>query len=213
MAQLVEAIEGMAEACRFFETPITGGNVSLYNETLGEAHLPHAGAGHRRPDEDRSAGGHRASATPGRRRDAGRRPRRVRRGPLRRHAVRQGGAEADVGPAAGARHGVREARPGGDPRDGCRARWSNRAHDLATAAWPWRWPNRSFGHGIGARIDLAVSACVRSFCCSTKGPRGSWSPPLSRNRWSPSPHSMACLPCASARRRRAACRSGTGVSC
>jgi len=37
MAQLVEAIEGMGEACRFFETPITGGNVSLYNETLGEA--------------------------------------------------------------------------------------------------------------------------------------------------------------------------------
>jgi phosphoribosylformylglycinamidine synthase len=36
MAQLVEAIEGMGEACRFFETPITGGNVSLYNETLGD---------------------------------------------------------------------------------------------------------------------------------------------------------------------------------
>ena len=35
MAQLVESIEGMAEACAFFETPITGGNVSLYNETLG----------------------------------------------------------------------------------------------------------------------------------------------------------------------------------
>ncbi len=40
MAQLVEAIEGMAEACEFFETPITGGNVSLYNETLGEAVFP-----------------------------------------------------------------------------------------------------------------------------------------------------------------------------
>jgi phosphoribosylformylglycinamidine synthase len=40
MAQLVEAIEGMADACRFFETPITGGNVSLYNETLGEAIFP-----------------------------------------------------------------------------------------------------------------------------------------------------------------------------
>ena len=40
MAQLVEAIEGMAEACAFFETPITGGNVSLYNETLGEPILP-----------------------------------------------------------------------------------------------------------------------------------------------------------------------------
>ena len=40
MAQLVEAIEGMSEACVFFETPITGGNVSLYNETLGEGILP-----------------------------------------------------------------------------------------------------------------------------------------------------------------------------
>jgi len=40
MAQLVESIEGMREACTFFETPITGGNVSLYNETLGEAIYP-----------------------------------------------------------------------------------------------------------------------------------------------------------------------------
>jgi phosphoribosylformylglycinamidine synthase subunit PurL len=40
MAQLVESIEGMAEACRFFETPITGGNVSLYNETLGQGIFP-----------------------------------------------------------------------------------------------------------------------------------------------------------------------------
>jgi phosphoribosylformylglycinamidine synthase subunit PurL len=40
MAQLVETIEGIAEACAFFETPITGGNVSLYNETLGGAILP-----------------------------------------------------------------------------------------------------------------------------------------------------------------------------
>jgi phosphoribosylformylglycinamidine synthase len=40
MAQLVESIEGMAEACTFFETPITGGNVSLYNETLGSPIAP-----------------------------------------------------------------------------------------------------------------------------------------------------------------------------
>lgn len=40
MAQLVESIEGLTEACTFFETPITGGNVSLYNETLGEAIFP-----------------------------------------------------------------------------------------------------------------------------------------------------------------------------
>jgi phosphoribosylformylglycinamidine synthase len=40
MAQIVEAMEGMGDACRYFETPITGGNVSLYNETLGEAIWP-----------------------------------------------------------------------------------------------------------------------------------------------------------------------------
>jgi phosphoribosylformylglycinamidine synthase len=40
MAQLVAAIEGMAEACRHFEAPITGGNVSLYNETLGRGIYP-----------------------------------------------------------------------------------------------------------------------------------------------------------------------------
>jgi phosphoribosylformylglycinamidine synthase len=40
MAQIVESIEGMAEACRFFETPITGGNVSLYNGTLGTPIFP-----------------------------------------------------------------------------------------------------------------------------------------------------------------------------
>jgi len=31
--QLREAVEGLAEACRRFETPVTGGNVSLYNES------------------------------------------------------------------------------------------------------------------------------------------------------------------------------------
>ncbi len=40
MGQFIEAVEGMGEACRFFGTPITGGNVSLYNETLGEGVYP-----------------------------------------------------------------------------------------------------------------------------------------------------------------------------
>jgi phosphoribosylformylglycinamidine synthase II len=40
MGQIVEAIEGLAEACRVFEVPVTGGNVSLYNETLGTPILP-----------------------------------------------------------------------------------------------------------------------------------------------------------------------------
>jgi phosphoribosylformylglycinamidine synthase len=40
MAQIVESIEGLAEACAFFEVPVTGGNVSLYNETLGSPIFP-----------------------------------------------------------------------------------------------------------------------------------------------------------------------------
>jgi phosphoribosylformylglycinamidine synthase II len=40
MAQIVESIEGLAEACRFFDVPVTGGNVSLYNETLGTPIFP-----------------------------------------------------------------------------------------------------------------------------------------------------------------------------
>src|SRR2546429_88675 len=31
--QLREAVEGIAEACRAFGTPVAGGNVSLYNES------------------------------------------------------------------------------------------------------------------------------------------------------------------------------------
>jgi phosphoribosylformylglycinamidine synthase subunit PurL len=40
MAQLSEAIDGIAEACSALGTPITGGNVSLYNETRGEGIYP-----------------------------------------------------------------------------------------------------------------------------------------------------------------------------
>jgi phosphoribosylformylglycinamidine synthase subunit PurL len=40
MWQFVEAVQGMGEACRTLETPITGGNVSFYNQTLDEAIYP-----------------------------------------------------------------------------------------------------------------------------------------------------------------------------
>jgi len=40
MWQFAEAVRGMADACRVLETPVTGGNVSFYNETLGTAILP-----------------------------------------------------------------------------------------------------------------------------------------------------------------------------
>ncbi len=35
MWQFSEVVDGMSEACAFFDTPITGGNVSFYNETFG----------------------------------------------------------------------------------------------------------------------------------------------------------------------------------
>src|SRR4029450_2908270 len=35
-----EVIDGMAEACRAFETPVVSGNVSFYNETEGRGVLP-----------------------------------------------------------------------------------------------------------------------------------------------------------------------------
>ncbi len=38
--QFTEAIEGMGEACRFFDTPVTGGNVSFYNESPNVAVYP-----------------------------------------------------------------------------------------------------------------------------------------------------------------------------
>ena len=40
MGQFSAVIDGMTEACLALETPITGGNVSFYNETLGEGIYP-----------------------------------------------------------------------------------------------------------------------------------------------------------------------------
>jgi phosphoribosylformylglycinamidine (FGAM) synthase-like enzyme len=40
MWQFIEAVEGLADACRALQIPITGGNVSLYNETDGKAIYP-----------------------------------------------------------------------------------------------------------------------------------------------------------------------------
>jgi phosphoribosylformylglycinamidine synthase II len=38
--QFEKAVDGMSEACRVLKTPVIGGNVSLYNETNGEAVYP-----------------------------------------------------------------------------------------------------------------------------------------------------------------------------
>jgi len=40
MGQFVRAVQGIGEACRALDFPVVSGNVSLYNETQGEAILP-----------------------------------------------------------------------------------------------------------------------------------------------------------------------------
>ncbi|HUO34300.1 MAG TPA: phosphoribosylformylglycinamidine synthase subunit PurL [Candidatus Acidoferrum sp.] len=40
MRQFTDTIDGIAEACRALDAPITGGNVSFYNETLGKPIYP-----------------------------------------------------------------------------------------------------------------------------------------------------------------------------
>src|SRR5262249_3882669 len=40
MWQFAKAVEGIGDACRALDVPITGGNVSLYNETDGKAIYP-----------------------------------------------------------------------------------------------------------------------------------------------------------------------------
>ncbi|MFQ5847524.1 MAG: phosphoribosylformylglycinamidine synthase subunit PurL [Candidatus Methylomirabilales bacterium] len=40
MWQFAEAVRGMAAACHALQTPVTGGNVSFYNETMGNAIFP-----------------------------------------------------------------------------------------------------------------------------------------------------------------------------
>ena len=37
---MAEAVRGIGDACRALSVPITGGNVSLYNETEGRAIFP-----------------------------------------------------------------------------------------------------------------------------------------------------------------------------
>ena len=166
MAQLVEAIEGIAEACRFFETPITGGNVSLYNETLGEAIWPTPVMGivgllKTAPpvtipfkNEGRTVmllGGLGIG-----RRDA-----------LRRHAIRESGSEQDVGTAAGPRSWT--------TKNASRRRFARSSaqglaessHDVGDGGLAVALAE-CCAEDMGASITLAYGRCGPSSRCFTK---------------------------------------------
>ena len=63
MWQFAKAVEGIGAACRALDVPITGGNVSLYNETDGTRDL--SDAGHRRRRPARARGSRRDAAGSG----------------------------------------------------------------------------------------------------------------------------------------------------
>jgi phosphoribosylformylglycinamidine synthase len=80
MAQFSQVVDGLAEACNALETPITGGNVSFYNETLGEGIYPTPVLGivgiledvtHAVPANSRAAGKAIVLLTPGQRAHSG----------------------------------------------------------------------------------------------------------------------------------------------
>ena len=68
MGTFVRAIEGIGEACRALDFPVVSGNVSLYNETNGQAILPDAHDRRRRHPARSRGDGHpspsRRQATP-----------------------------------------------------------------------------------------------------------------------------------------------------
>ncbi len=137
MWQLSEAIDGMAEACRAFGIPVIGGNVSLYNESLGSdidptpghrdarrGRPPRPAPARRRPGRRRPPAARRRHPARGLRFPLGPRPwppRRAASRPRRRHAPAGGrrGAHARHRRAARRCPRHRQRRPRRGPgRDG-----------------------------------------------------------------------------------------------
>ena len=153
MWQFVEAVEGLADACRALDIPITGGNVSLYNETDGQAIYPTPIIGVVGLIEDADAR-RVANLQAGRRR--GRPARRgLRR--ARRQRVPEDRSRSRPGPAAGAepRQGARAHRAA-DAGGGGQA-FSSRRTTAPMAASRSRWPSAlSTQAGSDCQVDLPL---------------------------------------------------------
>ena len=138
MWELSEAIDGMAEACRAFDLPVVGGNVSLYNETRGRDIDPTPGRRRARawstpwsggrPGGGSSPGGRVCWCSAREARSAW--PGRAGRG----RGTAKGGALAGARPAAPSRPSPRSCGSS-SPTTCCRA-----CTTWPTVAWRWRWP-------------------------------------------------------------------------
>ena len=175
MWQFAEAVRGLADGCRELGLPVTGGNVSLYNQTGDVADQPDAG--------DRRARRARGRPPPGARRLAGGRrdraaARRDARG-VRRVGLGARRARPPRRPAAGGRPGgrARAGRAARRPRP--RGRRSARPTTWPTAAWRRPSPSRRCGT---ASARGCTSTATRSSRCSASRP-----PAPSSRRPTPTP--------------------------
>ena len=203
MWQFAESIRGMRDACLAFDTPVTGGNVSFYNESGDSAIWPTPVIGMLGLLEDYRlrvpTGFARAGSVdlrPGRD---------VRR--ARRVGVRRGRARRDLGPAAGARSGARAGAPRAAARGRGRATCWPRAHDCGDG-----------GLAVDARrvrrspAGTASPSPCRATCRRTS--RSSASRRRGRSsRWRPSASSSwrSSRPPAACRARRSGRRAGPRV--
>ena len=169
--QLREAVRGLADACRALGLPVTGGNVSLYNESPGSARS------RRRPrsassgllDDVVAAG--RAGVRGGRRRRRARRARRARAWPASAYAA-LAGATAEDGPPgldlareAALQAFVREAIARGLVGVGP-GRLRRRPRGGAGG-------DVHLGRAAARTLRLGVSAARRPSSCSARARRGS----------------------------------------
>ena len=158
--QLREAVGGMGEACEAFGTPVTGGNVSLYNESPSGAVYPDAGhrdGGPRRSDID-----HVTRATFQQAGDTilllGEHDRRAWRQRVpRAHSRRRRGCAAAVRPpgraSASSTRCSRRSRPA----------WFRRRTTAATAGSPSRSPSAAWqtaNSRCGATVDLSSWSAI-----------------------------------------------------
>ena len=160
MWQFAKAVEGIGEACRALGTPITGGNVSLYNETDGRAIYPTPviGVVGLLEHADRLVT-RRVSVRRRRDRAARRGPRRA-----RRQRVSEARARRRAGRAAGAR-----SRGRADACRRCSSNWPSAglmrsAHDCSDGGLAVTLAECCFDtDGIGADVSIdGVSVARRS---------------------------------------------------
>ena len=156
MWQFARAVEGITAACRALDIPITGGNVSLYNETDGNAIYPTPVLGVVGLIEDAEQGA--GPRVPGqRRRDraAGRDPERA--GWQR---ISEGGARkrSRLPPDLDLNRGARASRAAGC--GAARRARSARRMTAPKAAWPSRWPSARSAPAGSASMSICACHCV-----------------------------------------------------